>query len=118
VYFQIKGPGALGPDTRAHRGDAKGKAKAISQIDKYLIGPLLSNIENKNITIAITADHSTSSFLRSHIKAPVPWMIVKLGDLKQLGLKQIEWYEKTCRKGKKLKDGQLIKMLKQKVKQK
>lgn len=115
VYFQIKGPGVLGPDTRAHNGDPIGKAKAISQIDKYFIEPLLYKLKNKDTAIVITADHSTSSILRSHIDAPVPWMIVDLSKKKQ-PIKQMKWNEKTCRKGKRLKDGQLVKLVKQKVK--
>jgi 2,3-bisphosphoglycerate-independent phosphoglycerate mutase len=63
VFLHIKGTDILAED-----GDYIGKKKFIEKIDKAL-KPLLSRREN---LIILTADHTTSSYLKIHTADPVP----------------------------------------------
>lgn len=61
-------------DIKSHDGDFIGKAKAIGQIDKYLIGPLKREFGD-NAIICVTADHSSPCKLKAHSNHPVPVLI-------------------------------------------
>jgi len=78
IYVQIKGP-----DTYGHRGDLKGKIRAIEKIDRML-KPLT---KLKNTLICITSDHATPCKLKRHSKDLVPLIIyngVKKGKIKTI----------------------------------
>ena len=64
VCVQIKSP-----DSHSHRKDFRGKVKALEEIDR----DFFSAVKNiPGVTIAVTADHATSSALGAHTKDPVP----------------------------------------------
>ncbi|MEK6807574.1 MAG: hypothetical protein AABX75_00950 [Nanoarchaeota archaeon] len=67
VYVQIKKP-----DSLAHKGDFKGKAKEFEKLDRELFSNIL---KLKSIKLCITADHCTSSKIIAHTSAPVPVLL-------------------------------------------
>jgi 2,3-bisphosphoglycerate-independent phosphoglycerate mutase len=88
VYVQIKGP-----DTFGHRGDKKGKIKAIELADRML-GPLVK-LKGKAL-VCITSDHSTPPELKRHSSDPVPVLVY--GGKKRD--ETAEFSERACSKGK------------------
>ena len=66
-YIHLKGP-----DPYGHRGEPRGKVKAIESIDKYFLGPLFEYLDMENTIIVITCDHSTPCELKAHSADPVP----------------------------------------------
>lgn len=66
VFVHIKGA-----DNLAEDGNFLGKKKFIEKIDKAL-SPLLSK---KDMLLVLTADHTTSSYLKIHTADPVPVLI-------------------------------------------
>ncbi len=91
-YFEIKSP-----DKYAHRGDLHGKKKALEDIDREFIGPLLDKIDLKDVVICITADHSTPCRIHAHSKDPVPVLIYS-SRLKADAV--VKFGEKFCINGK------------------
>ncbi|MCH5319819.1 MAG: hypothetical protein J1E38_08960 [Paramuribaculum sp.] len=61
------------PDEAGHLGDPLLKMHALEEIDRHLVGTLLSLLSSKKITaeITITADHPTPCALRRHTSEPV-----------------------------------------------
>ncbi|MBI4019576.1 MAG: hypothetical protein HY364_04965 [Candidatus Aenigmarchaeota archaeon] len=86
VCVQIKSP-----DKYSHRKDFQGKVKALEEIDRDFFS-VVKNIPG--ITIAITADHATSSALGAHTKDSVPICITSK---KPDGTRRLS--ETACRKG-------------------
>ena len=70
VYIHLKGP-----DEPGHDGDLEGKIRAIEDIDKYFISPLLDKIDLNNTSILITCDHATPPSARGHTDDPVPFTL-------------------------------------------
>jgi 2,3-bisphosphoglycerate-independent phosphoglycerate mutase len=70
VYVHIKGPDEFG-----HDGDAKGKKKSIEEIDRKFFGPLLNSINNDNVAVAVSGDHSTPCIKKGHSDDPVPLLV-------------------------------------------
>jgi 2,3-bisphosphoglycerate-independent phosphoglycerate mutase len=87
VYVQIKGP-----DPYGHRGDLKGKIKAIEDVDKRL-KPLT---KLRNVKICVTSDHATPCKLKRHSKDVVPVLIY--GGVRKDRVNKFS--EEACRKGK------------------
>jgi len=69
VYVHLKGP-----DEPGHDGDLEGKIKAIEDIDKYFIQPLLDRIDREEVLFIVTSDHATPWHMKSHSDEPVPLM--------------------------------------------
>lgn len=69
VYIQLKGP-----DSFAHKGDFKGKVKAIEQIDKKFFGELFKRLTKKPIVI-VCSDHATPVKLKAHSSDMVPVIV-------------------------------------------
>jgi 2,3-bisphosphoglycerate-independent phosphoglycerate mutase len=70
IYVHLKGPDEFG-----HDGDAIGKMKNIEEIDRRFFGTLLDNIDTRNITVVISADHSTPCINKGHSDDPVPLLV-------------------------------------------
>jgi 2,3-bisphosphoglycerate-independent phosphoglycerate mutase len=62
------------PDEASHSGNAEMKRKAIEQIDKHIVGPVLEAIKNyQNWRILVMPDHPTPVRNGSHSPEPVPF---------------------------------------------
>lgn len=118
VYLQIKGPDAYG-----HRGDYRGKAACIEEIDRLFLLPLLEKLAGKKIKLILTCDHITSSKHLSHYPGPLTWIkcdlarirkeeLEELVSLSQISSKsyksKLKFSEKSCEKKKIIKASQLL----------
>ncbi|MDF2737602.1 MAG: apgM [Nitrososphaeraceae archaeon] len=70
IYVHIKGPDEFG-----HDGDAVGKKENIEKIDKDFFGTLLNELNNSNVVIVVSGDHSTPCIKKSHSDDPVPLLV-------------------------------------------
>lgn len=70
IYAHIKGPDEFG-----HDGDALGKKKNIEQIDSLFFDRMLKETKSTDVTIVVSADHSTPCIKKSHSPDPVPLLI-------------------------------------------
>ena len=70
IYAHIKGPDEFG-----HDGDALGKKRNIEQIDSLLFDRMLEESKSADVTIVVSADHSTPCIKKSHSPDPVPLLI-------------------------------------------
>jgi len=62
------------PDEAAHSGNAEMKKKAIEQIDKYIVGPVLEALQAYEIwRILVMPDHPTPIRTCAHSPEPVPF---------------------------------------------
>ncbi len=89
-YFQIKDP-----DRYGHDGKLKGKVKSISKLDRSFFGKFLRMVDLRNITLIVTADHSTPCKYMAHSHHPVP-ILVFGKDIDAVD----SFSEKACKKGK------------------
>lgn len=74
VYVHLKGP-----DEPAHDGNVEGKVRAIEDIDKYFVGPLLNKVDLNEVAILVTSDHATPPSVKAHTDDPVPIALVAPG---------------------------------------
>jgi len=62
------------PDEASHNGSVEMKKKAIEQIDKYIVGPVLEALTNyESWRILVMPDHPTLISSRAHSSEPVPF---------------------------------------------
>jgi 2,3-bisphosphoglycerate-independent phosphoglycerate mutase len=62
------------PDEASHNGNAEMKKKAIEQIDKHIVGPVLEAIQNyQSWRILLMPDHPTPVRTCAHSSEPVPF---------------------------------------------
>jgi len=62
------------PDEASHNANAEMKKKAIEQIDKYIIGPVLEALQSyENWRILVMPDHPTPIQSGAHSAEPVPF---------------------------------------------
>lgn len=100
VYVHLEAPDECG-----HQGDLEGKIKAIEKVD-YVVGRLYDYLKDKgDFTIAVLPDHRTPIARKTHTPEPVPYMIYKSWDHKDMGLK---YTESDAQNGIYLADGQSI----------
>lgn len=68
------------PDEAGHNADAKGKVRAIEQIDTHVVGPILERLkkEGDQWRILVVPDHPTPCALRTHTPDPTPFAIAGL----------------------------------------
>lgn len=92
IYVHLKGPDEFG-----HDGDAKGKMTNIEEIDRRFFGTLLNNIDTKEVSVIVSADHSTPCINKGHSDDPVP--ILLSGDLIEND-GSARYTEKEAKKGK------------------
>jgi len=71
VYLHIESPDECG-----HQGELDKKIWAIEQIDKEVVGLLLSELGDfEDIRVLLLPDHPTPISLRTHTSEPVPFML-------------------------------------------
>ncbi|MCL1901247.1 MAG: cofactor-independent phosphoglycerate mutase [Firmicutes bacterium] len=65
------------PDECGHRGDLKGKIKAIEQIDEKIVGNLIKDLQalGTEYRLLIMPDHATPVSLKTHTNDYVPYLI-------------------------------------------
>jgi 2,3-bisphosphoglycerate-independent phosphoglycerate mutase len=62
------------PDEASHNGNAEMKKKAVEQIDKYIVGPVLEALQGyKSWRILVMPDHPTPIRNCAHSPEPVPF---------------------------------------------
>jgi len=62
------------PDEASHNGSIEMKKKAIEQIDKYIVGPVLEALQGyESWRILVLPDHPTLILSRAHSPEPVPF---------------------------------------------
>lgn len=100
VYIHLEAPDECG-----HQGDLEGKVKAIEKVD-YMVGEMVKYLEEKGpFTLAVLPDHLTPIARKTHTPEPVPYMIYKSNDHKDMCLK---YNETDAQNGIYLNNGQLI----------
>jgi len=64
-------------DEAGHSADPKAKVRAIREIDKHIVGPLLERLkkEGEEWRIMVLPDHPTPCTVRDHTSDPVPFTI-------------------------------------------
>lgn len=68
------------PDEMGHSGNVVEKIKAIENIDKKIVNPILNYLENgNNFRIIVLPDHYTPIIKRTHTSEPVPFAILGSG---------------------------------------
>lgn len=72
VYVHVEAPDEMG-----HQGHLKNKIKAIENIDKMIIGPLVKAMETAGqpFRMLILPDHPTPIRIRTHTGEPVPYLL-------------------------------------------
>lgn len=82
VYIHLEGPDECG-----HRGEAQNKVKAIEDIDRRVLGPLLEALNTMgDYTLLILPDHPTPLTIRTHTADPVPYLLYRSNDEKASGV--------------------------------
>ncbi|MCL5058760.1 MAG: cofactor-independent phosphoglycerate mutase [Actinobacteria bacterium] len=75
VYLHIEAP-----DEAGHQGDTGLKVKAIEEIDRQVLGPLLSGMEEfGRFRLMLLPDHPTPLAVMTHTSDPVPFVIYDSG---------------------------------------
>ena len=68
------------PDEASHSGNATMKKKAVEQIDKFIVGPVLEALQNyESWRILVAPDHPTPVRSRAHSPEPVPFAMAGPG---------------------------------------
>lgn len=71
VYLHIESP-----DEAGHQGELEKKIWAIEQIDKEVIGLLLSELDKlEDLRVLVMPDHPTPLTVRTHTSDPVPFLL-------------------------------------------
>ena len=71
------------PDEAGHASDTAEKVRAIEQIDKHIVGPVLDSLKDQDFKAAILPDHPTPVSVGTHTRDDVPLIIYssdKTGD--------------------------------------
>ncbi len=65
------------PDEAGHNADSDGKIRALEQIDKHIVGPVMEKLKTQgdDWRIMVLPDHPTPLDVRTHTRTPVPFAI-------------------------------------------
>jgi len=73
VYVHVEAPDECG-----HRGEPQNKVKAIEEIDRQILGPILEKMKTlDDVSIMILPDHPTPLSIRTHSSDPVPYLLYR-----------------------------------------
>ena len=68
------------PDEAGHQADVKGKVRAINQVDRHVVGPLLEHLTAQEAwRICVLPDHPTPCGRRTHTADAVPFALAGTG---------------------------------------
>ena len=68
------------PDEAGHIGDVAEKVRAIENFDKFVVGPIVGELErSEEYRIMVLPDHLTPISVRTHVDDPVPYVICGTG---------------------------------------
>ncbi len=71
VYIHLEAPDECG-----HRGEVQNKVKAIEEIDRQVLGPMLQHLDKYgNYRVLILPDHPTPLEIKTHSSEPVPYLL-------------------------------------------
>ena len=72
VYIHVEAPDEMG-----HQGSYERKIKAIENIDAYIVGPLVEELQGRDVEfrLLVLPDHPTPVRLRTHTSDAVPYML-------------------------------------------
>ena len=66
------------PDECGHRGEYDNKVKAIEEIDRRILGPLLEELRTMgDFTLLVAPDHPTPLCVRTHTADPIPYLLYR-----------------------------------------
>lgn len=73
VYIHLEAPDECG-----HRGEALNKVRAIEEIDRRVLAPLLESMKDiDDVSVLIMPDHPTPLNIKTHSAAPVPYLLYR-----------------------------------------
>ena len=73
VYIHVEAPDECG-----HRGEPQNKVKAIEEIDRQILGPILEKMKTlDDVSLMILPDHPTPLCIRTHVSDPVPYLLYR-----------------------------------------
>lgn len=83
VYIHVEAPDECG-----HQGKAEEKVESIERIDKLILSPLMEYLKNKGeaFKILLLPDHPTPVSVRTHTRAPVPFVVYDSENETQSGI--------------------------------
>ena len=72
VYIHVEAPDEMG-----HQGLVQEKIQAIENIDKFIVGPLIEQMDasGEDYRILILPDHPTPIRVRTHTGGPIPYLL-------------------------------------------
>lgn len=99
VYLHIESP-----DEAGHQGELEKKIWGIEQIDKEVLGLVISELENfEDIRVMILPDHPTPLSVRTHTCDPIPFMVFDKNNPVKSSVATYD--EDTAQKGKFIENG-------------
>ncbi len=73
VYIHLEAPDECG-----HRGEIQNKVKAIEEIDRRVLAPLLQKLKSvDDVSVLILPDHPTPLSIRTHSSDAVPYLLYR-----------------------------------------
>jgi len=91
VYLHVEAPDECG-----HSGNAEDKIKAIQYFDKYIVGPLIQEMEAYGAACLLACDHLTPLSERTHTRDPVPFIFFDPLEKEDSGLSHFSEYSATA----------------------
>lgn len=74
------------PDEAGHRGELESKINAIEEIDKKVVGEMMTALEGEEYRMMVLPDHPTPLSVRTHVADEVPFLVCEhLKDLSKRG---------------------------------